>query len=285
MSNDLISTATRNKFREYLCLHSVLSDIEDYFDNAAIDHKIVNKYSGQRKNLITGYYSTIDFNNLNHIQKLLHVYENILFDIESQLKGPEWLYSHESIQDFFDKLLMLLKRDGYQYSDGKIFAINNTFVSKQLSTLESVGQKFDYKHLLENIDRIQKSVDKDPSLAIGSAKELIETTCKTILKEAGKDSTNFEISKLIKETTKVLNLVPENIPDEAKGASYIKMILSNLGSVVNNIAELRNLYGSGHGKDGKWKGLTPRHAKLAVGAATTVTQFLFETYQEQLPFS
>ena len=51
--------------------------------------------------------------------------------------------------------------------------------------------------------------------------------------------------------------------------------------ITNGIAELRNSYGTGHGKDAKSKGLSPRHAKLAVGAATTLAIFLVETHLER----
>ncbi|HZZ30473.1 MAG TPA: abortive infection family protein [Phenylobacterium sp.] len=42
---------------------------------------------------------------------------------------------------------------------------------------------------------------------------------------------------------------------------------------------MRNFYGSGHGQDGRARGLTPRHARLAVGAASTLALFLFDTHQ------
>ena len=48
--------------------------------------------------------------------------------------------------------------------------------------------------------------------------------------------------------------------------------------IVQGLAELRNSYGSGHGKEATFKGLQPRHSKLAVGAATTLAVFLFETH-------
>ena len=48
---------------------------------------------------------------------------------------------------------------------------------------------------------MESSVESDPALAIGTAKELVETCCKTILSdlriEADKDWT---LSKLVKET-------------------------------------------------------------------------------------
>jgi hypothetical protein len=75
--------------------------------------------------------------------------------------------------------------------------------------------------------------------------------------------------------------VPEDIPESAKGADAIKRLLGNLGQVSQGIAELRNLYGTGHGKDGTFRGLGPRHARLAVGAATTLATFLFETHESR----
>ena len=57
--------------------------------------------------------------------------------------------------------------------------------------------------------------------------------------------------------------------------------MNNLGSVAVGIAELRNLYGSGHGKGQKSPGLTARHAKLVVGAGTTLCAFLLETYEHR----
>ena len=82
----------------------------------------------------------------------------------------------------------------------------------------------------------------------------------------------------MKIAMKELKLVPNEIPDSAKGANTIKRLLNNLGTVCQGLAELRNLYGTGHGKHGKASTLKPRHAKLAVGAAATLATFLFETH-------
>ena len=86
---------------------------------------------------------------------------------------------------------------------------------------------------------------------------------------------------MLKETNKELKLTPNDIPDEAKASTTIKSILGSLSNVVQGIAELRNSYGSGHGKDAKFRGLSPRHAKLAVGAASTLAIFLLETHKKK----
>jgi len=153
-----------------------------------------------------------------------------------------------------------------------------------LTPLKEQAKVLNAKHLAEQIRRMESSIEADPSLAIGTAKELIETCCKTILAERGKPVVGTpDVSTLTKDTLKELKLIPEGIPDTARGADVIKRLLSNLGMIGNGLAELRGLYGTGHGKHGTATGLGARHAKLAVGAAATLTLFLFETHKETEP--
>lgn len=153
--------------------------------------------------------------------------------------------------------------------------------SPSLDPLKEQAKILNANHLSEQIRRLEASIETDPSLAIGTAKELIETCCKTILAERGKPvSGTPDVSTLTKDTLKELKLVPEGVHDAARGADVIKRILSNLGTIGNGLAELRGLYGTGHGKHGNASGLGSRHAKLAVGAAATLTVFLFETHKE-----
>ncbi len=150
-----------------------------------------------------------------------------------------------------------------------------------LVPLKKHAEVLNANHLKEQICRLEASVETDPSLAIGTAKELIETCCKTILAERGKPVLGTpDVSSLTKEALKELKLVPDEVSDGARGADVIKRLLSNLGTIGNGLAELRGLYGTGHGKHGSASGLSTRHAKLAVGAAATLTVFLFETHKE-----
>ena len=150
-----------------------------------------------------------------------------------------------------------------------------------LDDLKQKAKSLDANHLAEQIRRMEDSVETDPSLAIGTAKELIETCCKTILSERGQEiSGTPDIPTLTKATLKELNLVPEGVPNAARGADVIKRLLSNLSTIGHGLAELRGLYGTGHGQHGSTSGLTTRHAKLAVGAASTLAVFLFETHEQ-----
>ena len=78
---------------------------------------------------------------------------------------------------------------------------------------------------------------------------------------------------------KTSQITRRDISNKAKAAKSIRQFLGSLSAVVQGIAEVRNEYGSGHGKDSQFKGLQPRHAKLAVGAASTLAIYLLETHK------
>lgn len=139
----------------------------------------------------------------------------------------------------------------------------------------------DTEHLLIYIERIKASIENDPSLAIGSTKELIEATLKTILNGCSFefDDKRDDIPKLLKKVQKVLELTPGDVDASKKGADTIRKVLNSLGAVAIGIAELRNLYGSGHGKGQKIQGITSRHAKFVVSSGTALCTFLLETYE------
>ncbi|SDM10214.1 Abortive infection C-terminus [Oryzisolibacter propanilivorax] len=147
---------------------------------------------------------------------------------------------------------------------------------------KNVADALDAGWMAKEIERLENSIDRDPALAIGTAKELIETCCKTILTRQGVEFTKSEdLGELTKKVTKELKLVPEGISDEARGAENIKLVLRNLTQLTNNLAQLRGLYGTGHGRDGNYRGLQPRHARLAVASAVAFIDFVSETYRQR----
>ncbi|MEP0855854.1 abortive infection family protein [Trichocoleus sp. DQ-U1] len=134
--------------------------------------------------------------------------------------------------------------------------------------------------LNQHIARVRRSVESDPELAVGSTKELIESVLKTILEGFGEEIGKDDLTKLLKRTQRVLNLSPSEIDSNMKGAEIIKRTLNNIGQVVIGVDELRNIYGTGHGKVHK-SGITPRHARLVVGTGATLAIFLMETFEMQ----
>lgn len=167
-------------------------------------------------------------------------------------------------------------------SDRPIFIGRHKLLGK--TTIEKskkeISNYLSDEYVVKQINLMESAIENSPELAIGTAKELIETICNTILAERQIEvDKNWDLLQLLRQTTKQLNLTPEGIPDETKASKTIKSILGSLTTVVQGIGELRNQYGSGHGKKASFKGLTARHAKLSVGAASTLAIFLLETHK------
>ncbi len=149
--------------------------------------------------------------------------------------------------------------------------------------LASFKDKVDSKYISQSIDLMISLQKENPTEAIGKAKELVESCCKTILETMGISyEKNDDLSDLTKKTFKILNLLPEDIDDDLPLSKTLKQILGSLRGVTSGLAELRNPYGSGHGKSATYKGLSERHAKLAVGCCSTLVTFLWDCYEFQI---
>jgi hypothetical protein len=269
MTPDIISKKTRNEFREFL-VGWTLREIEMEFDAADIACRSEEGLllpSGARRSLVERYYASLDLTTHADAVKLLAVYENIL-----ERTTAEW-------PDMAARLAKWLDKDGFEFREGRLVQKIGVLLIPQI---KRIAVEFNASHMAEQIRRMESAVDADPALAVGSAKELIETCCRTILRERGvAPDKDWELPRLVKETARVLKLTPDDIPDGAKGDESIRRILGSLGTISQGLAELRNLYGTGHGKDGKAKGISARHARLAAGCASALITFLFETHKER----
>jgi len=151
-------------------------------------------------------------------------------------------------------------------------------------SVESLKGKFSSEYLSAQMDIMVAMQRDNPTEAIGKSKELIESCCKTIL-EANTVSIdkNWDVGELAGKTMSLLKITPDHIPDTAQEAESIKAILGNLRGIATNLATLRNACGSGHGKSANYKGLSERHAKLAVGSSITLVQFLWDSHERKNP--
>lgn len=230
------------------------------------------------------------------------VYDDPRFDIQN---GPDALFLrflcetvHPVVRPDKDDAIRLvaqyndqLRQDGWELVEEERIAGRPRFVARKaglaggrsVSRARTVADALDAGWMQKEIERLEMAVESDPALAIGTAKELVETCCKSILTRQKvhftKSATLPDLTKLL---TKELRLVPEGISDEAKGVETIRLLLRNLTTITQYLSELRSLYGSGHGRDGRHRGLEPRHARLAVGAAVAFIDFVSETYHTRI---
>lgn len=209
-----------------------------------------------------------------------------LAEMVHPLVRPDRSQALEMVRSFNDQL----RAEGWLLVEVEKIAGRPRFEAQPIAELSgrsvmrarSVADALDAAWMQKEIERLENAIERDPALAIGTAKELVESCCKSVLTKRGVSySSRADLPALTKLVAKELGLVPEGITEAAKGAETIKLILRNLTALTQYLAELRSLYGSGHGRDGGHKGLQPRHARLAVGAAVSFIDFVTETYRER----
>lgn len=136
------------------------------------------------------------------------------------------------------------------------------------------------EYVAQQVTRMEAAVLADPDLAIGTAKEFIETVCRTILNERQIPLPNDDdLPALVRLTVKSLPIVPVGLRDDTETEKMVVTLVNNLASAGRSLAELRNRFGTGHGKAAGHSGLGVSHARLAVGASTTVAVFLYDTHR------
>ena len=193
-----------------------------------------------------------------------------------------WIdYRNGTVDEAVAKLNEIIRYDGYE-----VILDGNFYKVRELSgSVIEVEKRFDEISELSELlieEQIKKSREKielgDYSGAITNSRSLIEAVCLSILNET--NETQYEndgdLNKLFTQTRKALNLDPsrKDISDS------LKQVLSGLSSIVSGLSSMRNKMSDAHA--GNYKP-SRHHAKLAVNAAKTLADFLFETkaYQKE----
>jgi len=126
------------------------------------------------------------------------------------------------------------------------------------------------------IDRALANVEKDPIAAAHNAGSVMEAALKAYLnhhKVAYKEETDT-LSDLWKSVVEHIGIHPKEMDDKD-----LKKIASGLFSIVDGTMHLRNKKSAAHGKSEaqmKENTIRPRHARLAIHAAHTVSAYVLE---------
>lgn len=267
---ELLSRRTRGAFRDACSDLGTVRTVARAFENegfapAADDAAPVAgdpsswDRDGQRRGTFDQHTAGIDWTEPALVTRALAVFEEI--------------YDWGGEQDRLG-LARHLKRDGYLIDDaGRIRPTAGPSPAEL-----PLGQLRHPSALLEHLDRLTRLGDTDPPLAVTGAKSLVEATVKLVLEELAEPvSDRSDIPMLVKQANKALKLDPRGVAPTAAGAEIVVRVLANLAQVPVGLAELRNQYGPDHGRTRPVVGLHPRHAQLAVGAATTYCRFLLAT--------
>jgi hypothetical protein len=259
--NELISRTTRGLFRD-LMTGSTLGTIGAAFQDEGFARNPDSTYedSSSRRTLTQEYLDAVDWTDITHVDRVLRVFERLAHGFEP-----------EHSRRFLDAL----RRDGYTVDEdtGHIRAIGPQF------SPDSLRNVADASAIRQQLGRIQRAILDDPALAVGSAKELVESTAKVILTERGLPvDDKSDLPALVRDAQQALGLHPSSATPGPDGSEAVKKILGSVSGIAIALAELRNRgYGTGHGPASTPVGLAPRHAHLAVNAAFTWCQLLLDT--------
>jgi len=205
-----------------------------------------------------------------------------LKDALRELLDPRlWLeVSNGTVEGCAEQVNEILRYDGYEVvRDGNFYKVRE--LSGAVIEVENrFAESEELSELLieEQIQKCREKVESgDYSGAITNARSLIEAVCTKI--EADLDpnalGNDGDLVKLFNRVRKLLNLDPsrQDINDS------LKQVLSGLSNIINGLAAMRNKMSDAHGVAYK---PSRHHAKLAVNAAKTLADFLFDTMSYQI---
>lgn len=208
-----------------------------------------------------------------------------LLDFITQMFHPVVREEDSTWRSYFEAINEIIKRDGYELhavgdlSGYEIFGWEDVRAKTGSIVVTTDTPEFNTEYIIKQICSMEEAIADRPYDAIGKAKELVETCCKEIIIKCGASyDEKWEIPQLSQAARDVLNLMPNKVPEDKKARETIVSILGSLANIVQKIAELRNSYGSGHGKRAGFVGLGSRHARLASDAAKTFINFMWSTY-------
>jgi len=194
----------------------------------------------------------------------------------------EWKNYLESINNIlkFDSIRLIATEQVSGRPIYKMVSMNNLRLVNEYST--QLKNKFSSEYIDSQVNLMLENIESNPNVAIGKSKELLESCAKTILDELNVSyDKKLEMMPLMKLVLKELKLSASDQNKEIEAGKIASKILGSLASVTQNMAELRNSFGDGHGKSKTFVSLPPRYARLAVGSATTFVYFVWETYQDR----
>jgi hypothetical protein len=272
---ELISQRTREAVRDVMS-GTLLREIDEMWQDElfAPPTEEPESVGGQRVTRFQGYLNQVDWADTGHVSRALRVFETALRPLFNPI--DDYTYG---IEVLIPRLQRLFRRDGYELDDdGKITGGAPVIISP-----EFLADLSDAVIIHEHLNRISAAIERDdPAQAIGSAKELIESTAKLVLRERGdKYSDGEDLPALVLRAQRSLAVHPAGRPPGPDGSDAVKKILGAVTTISAGIAELRNRgYGTGHGQGAARTGLGTRHARLAINAARLWCEFMLDTLSD-----
>jgi len=138
-------------------------------------------------------------------------------------------------------------------------------------------------HIEEQIKSIELAVVENPGLAFDLAKTVVESACKTILRER---KISFEpndgLPRLFRAVTMNLSVLPIALSGDAEARRSLAQTLGGLHTSLLGVCELRNSFGfASHGSGEPRPVMESVQALLAAQAADAIIGFLYRIHRQE----
>jgi hypothetical protein len=205
---------------------------------------------------------------LEVLGRLIENYMEMPLDSEST-----WEQDMLMLQDR-EKISKLLGQYELQYvKGGKIVGA----LGAPSRTLEEFIRNQDVISINNEFDRALTNVEASPREAVSAASNILESLCKIYIEEEGLDCpAKQDLKPIWTIVRKDLGFDPSTVEDQD-----LQIILSGLISVVEGIGAFRTHASSAHVAGKKHYKLEPRHTRLAIHAAHTITLFVLESWRKK----
>jgi hypothetical protein len=188
----------------------------------------------------------------------------LLEDVSEFLSLPAWLAENEP--KLFDRLFLATEGDA-TLPDGTV-----------LSALETSAARLEVDEMRRQVERIRRDYADDPEAAVGQAKELIETVCKTILGMTGGAEGMVRFPALVKQTYLHLGIDPLQVEGATVEAQAAREFIGGVTKILNATDSLRNARGTGHGRSGSPL-IDDAVARMTVGMVLAAVVYLAEVFE------
>jgi plasmid stabilization system protein ParE len=270
-----ISRRSQLKFAEFATRVSTVNRIYTVFKGEGFEaNPNEEDAGGERRTACESFQSLIDPDSPSQQRRLLRVYLDALESWNDGRNGDGSFISREARD-----VVRSLRWDGIPVDDGgHLTAPLPEEADLEFPNLQGLP---DPDVLREHLRRMTANLEHDTPAVIGSAKELLESVCKVILDDAHVGyPPSASLPDLYKLVATELRLARDSVPQNAKGSEAAQRVLQGLVTAVQNLAELRNALGLGHGRAQRVPALE-RHARLAMNASYAASAFLLSTWTER----
>lgn len=264
-----------------------LEDFSNKIWGAAIPNSLQNLFQLNELGSIFNVDSPAKIKNIIENMNLINCSQFYFFKFLEVFVSPEVKYGKDQV-DWVNRINKHLEKDSFglipdgEISGEVIYRIKESNNIQELGIpSKSLEEKIRYtgiEPIEEEFKKALENVDKKPKDAVEAAKNILESTFRSLLDDRDYNLNGKEkFPELWAMVKKELNMKQDN--------NNLKNIASGLGTVVNSINDLRNDVGGGHGVSGSPKTNiklfkpAPRHARLAINAAHTIVVYIFEVWK------